>query len=153
MTNKPLVVSETVKAFGHNNVRSQHETTLEFTKENHLTPQGDCIIAIGADKGMSELSENFKMLMRNYNTMLDISIECDGVHDEVKAYGHPDLSFTHPTDMVVRKSMFICDRTLAVRANKSASDLKRELVEKLNVGGNPVTVRLTARLVHEKDGC
>jgi hypothetical protein len=30
----------------------QRRTTLEITKDAHLTLQGDCIIAVSADKGL-----------------------------------------------------------------------------------------------------
>ena len=38
---------------------------------------------------------------------------------------------SNPTDMVIRKSDYISDRTLAIHADKSSSDLPREFVEKL----------------------
>ncbi|MEM7819116.1 MAG: DUF371 domain-containing protein, partial [Candidatus Aenigmatarchaeota archaeon] len=46
------------------------------------------------------------------------------------------LKLSHAEDIVVRKSDFIDNRTLAILANKAACDLKRELVEKLK---NPET--------------
>ncbi len=51
------------------------------------------------------------------------------------AWGHPSLTFKDPSDMVVRKSSFVCDRTLAVGADKAAVDLGRELVDELRKGG------------------
>ena len=47
---------------------------------------------------------------------------------------------SHPTDMVVRKSGYICGRTLAINADKAACDLSRALVEKLK---NPEPVSYT----------
>lgn len=122
---------ETIHARGHKNVTARHRTTLEFTKEKHLTPRGDCIIAISADKGMREFSEEFKNALRNNNSKLEITIKCAGLIEQVMARGHPKLRLTHPTDIVVRKSNFICDRTLAIKSNKSAFDLNRKFVEKL----------------------
>ncbi|RLI74831.1 DUF371 domain-containing protein, partial [Archaeoglobales archaeon] len=46
-------------------------------------------------------------------------------------FGHPKLSFTHKTDIVIRKSKYICGRTLLISANKAASDLNREFVDLL----------------------
>jgi len=49
----------------------------------------------------------------------------------VKARGSPRLLFTHATDLVVRKSDYVCGRTLAIRADKAAKDLSRKLIEKI----------------------
>lgn len=121
---------ETIRAKGNRNVTARHRTTLEFTKEKHLTLRGDCIIAVSADKGMQEFSEEFKNALRN-NSRLEITIKCSGLTEKVMARGHPGLRLKHPTDIVVRKSNFICDRTLAIKSNKSAFDLNRNFVEKL----------------------
>jgi hypothetical protein len=126
--------SEVVRAAGHPNVSSTHKTTLEFTCESHLTERGDCIFAVCADKTMGELSDEFRESLRSDDVVLTLVIECNGVSDTVTARGHPDLILNHPTDFVVRKSSFICPRTLAVESDKAACDLKRELVVELQKG-------------------
>ncbi|MCG2782813.1 MAG: DUF371 domain-containing protein [Candidatus Altiarchaeales archaeon] len=134
---------ETIRARGHENVTARHKTTLEFTKEEHLTPRGDCIIAVSADRGLQEFSEEFKNLLKDDDAVLEITIECGGISEILKAKGHHNLTLTHPTDMVVRKSDFICDRTLAIGADKASIDLDRELVEKLK-RGSEVIIKLKA---------
>ena len=108
-----------------------HKTTLEFTKDRHLTKKGDCIVTVAADKALADLSVDFKEKLRKSHTKLTITIEADGVSEQVIAEGSPRLILTHPTDMVVRKSDYVCSRTLAVHADKAACDLSREIVEKL----------------------
>ena len=44
--------------------------------------------------------------------------------------------------MVVRRSGFICPRTIAIRANKAARDLSRSLIKALRDPGTEVIVRL-----------
>jgi hypothetical protein len=122
---------ERICARGHFNVRSLHSTTFEVTKEDHLTPKGDCIIAVRADRGMLDLSSEFKDALRKPNAILNIIVRCGGLEEKIIAHGHPDLILTHATDLVVRRSNFICSRTLAVRADKAAVDFSRKLVEKL----------------------
>jgi len=134
----------TINAQGHENVLSSHEMTLEFTKETHLTPKGDCIVAVAADKGLVEFPQEFKDALKDEKAVLEIEIECGGITDKVTAYGHPGLILTHPTDCVIRKSGFICPRTLAIRAGKAASDLDRRLVEKLRTQGK-VKITLTLK--------
>jgi hypothetical protein len=126
-----MEATETVIAKTHRNVLSLHKKTLEFTKETHLTPRGDCIVAIKADSGMNDLSEEFKRILRTLGSRLEITIQCAELKDKVVAFGSPELILSHPTDMVVRKSGFICPRTLAIKADKSAYELDRKLVEKL----------------------
>jgi len=138
-----LKAAETIHARGHENITSHNKTTFEITKENHLTKRGDCIISIAADKAARDLSPEFKKLARNEKARITITIEVDGEVEVVKAYGSPQLSFTHPTDLVVRKSDYACGRTLAVRADKAAKDLSKKLVEKLQNPRQRVKVTLT----------
>jgi uncharacterized protein len=48
------------------------------------------------------------------------------------AVGSPELRLVHPKDIVIRKSGYISDRTLAIHADKASKDLTRILVEKLS---------------------
>jgi len=144
MRAKPnLKASETIHAYGHENVTSRNRMTLEVTKETHLTKRGDCIIALAADKGAKDLSPEFKKLAQNEKAKITITIEASGEVQVVNAYGHPQLSFTHPTDLVVRKSDYTCNRTLAVHADKAAKDFPETLVKKLQDPKQRVKVTLT----------
>lgn len=127
------MITEIVKARGHKNVLGKHKTTFEVTKETHLTPRGDCIIGVCADKGISELSENFKGVLKNDDAKLEILLKITGsnLEERITAQGNEKLTFTHPTDIVVRKSDFVCSRTLAVRADRAAADFDRRFIEKL----------------------
>jgi hypothetical protein len=122
---------EAIVAFGHGNIQAIHPSTLMLTKEKHLTETGDCIIAVGADKAVADLSPKFKEKVKNPNAKLTILIEAGGLTQIIHASGAPKLILTHPTDTVIRKSDYISDRTLAINADKSSLDLPRELVEKL----------------------
>lgn len=138
-----MQLTEKINAMGHKNILSLHRNTLEITKDDHLTLRGDCIIAVSADRGLKDFSKEFLAALRNEKTRLEIKMICDGVEEKVVAYGHPDLSFTNPHEMVVRKSSFICGRTLAIKADKSARELSREFVSKLKQS-KPVYIELTA---------
>ena len=61
-------------------------------------------------------------------------METKNALDEIKGYGHPELTLDHPTDIVCRKSEFKCSRTLMIKADKAAIDLKKELIEDLKKG-------------------
>ena len=140
-------VTEKIRAYGHGNVRSTHETTFEITKEKSLTEHGDCIIAIGATKGARDLSLEFREAAKRKAAKITITVEAGGVKEPIKARGTPQLLLTHPTDLVVRKSDYVCGRTVAVGADKAASDFSRELVEKLKNPLQKVTITLAAETV------
>jgi len=132
-----------IYAHGHENIQSSNKTTFEITKETHLTRSGDCIIAVGADKGAADLSQEFREVVRNEFARMIIKIEAGHEVDTVNAWGNPQLSLTHATDLVVRKSEYTCDRTLAICADKAAKDLSRKLVEKLQNPNQTVKITLT----------
>jgi hypothetical protein len=138
--------TELIIAYGHELIRSTHRTTFEITKEHHLTEKGDCIIAVRADKTCADLSRDFREAARKPNAEITITIEAGGEKETVKARGDQGLSFTHPTDIVVRKSSYICSRTLAVKADKAAADLSRRLVEEFRNPNQKVKITLTARV-------
>lgn len=129
MTEKEI--SETVFAFGHANVQATHKSTIELTKDWNLSRTGDCIIAVGAEKALADLSNEFKQKLQKPNARLTITIEADGIMEQIHACGSANLSLNHPSDMVIRKSNYVDGRTLAVSADKAAKDLSRKLVEKM----------------------
>jgi len=135
-------IEEVVLGYGHENIIATHKTTLEFTKDTHLSEKGDCIVAVAADKALADLSLEFKANLRKPNAKLTILIEAGGITAQVQAYGAQRLSLAHPTDAVIRKSDYVCSRTLAVRADKAANDLPRALVEKLKNPKQKVKITL-----------
>jgi len=137
-------IVETILARGHENITATHKTTFEITKEKSLTKRGDCIIAVSANKAMLDFKPKFKRALKNENAKLIIEIKAGKVCEIVRAYGSSQLQLTHPTDMVIRKSSYICNRTLAIKADKAAADLSRSLVEKLRKTKQNVEIKLIA---------
>jgi len=135
-------MQETVKAKGHANVQSTHKTTLEFTKEGTLGKNGDCIIAVAADKACTDFCEEFKDALKK-GAGLKIEIEAGGEKDTLYAKGSKGLLLDDDKETVIRKSDFISGRTLAVNADKASADLKKSLVEKLKKPGQEIRIVLT----------
>ena len=73
----------------------------------------------------------FKEKIANSNTKVKVILDTENGHDEITGYGHEDLTLTHPTDIVIRKSDYTCDRTLMINADKAAKDLDSNLIEDL----------------------
>jgi len=132
--------------YGHMNIQATHKTTLEFTKDAHLSKKGDCIVTVAADKALADLSAEFKEKLREPHAKLNILIEAGEIIEQVNAQGSPQLILAHPTDMVIRKSDYMCNRTLAVHADKAACDLSRDLVEKLKNPKQKVKITLVMRV-------
>ena len=142
----PTELKEVIFAHGHNNILAMHETTLEITKDTHLSRRGNCIIAVAANKGFDNLSSEFRGFLRKDDAKITITIESGTVSDTLDACGNSKLVLAHPTDMVVRKSEYICNRTLAIQANKAACDLSRRLVEKLKDPNQQVKITLIVKV-------
>jgi len=133
---------EQILAFGHENVLATHPTTLMITKDKKLSKQGDCIIAVAADKAVSDLNSEIKQKLCNGNTKIEMLIEVDGLVEQVTAHGSADLDFSNDVDIVVRKSVFVSDRTLAIKADKAAADLSRIFIERLRDPKQQVKITL-----------
>lgn len=141
----PKQVTECIQAFGHINIRAIHPSTLMFTKETHLTEAGDCIVAVAADKALADLGGEFKETLRKPNAKLTIAVEADGSTQRIQASGSPQLVLSSRSDMVIRKSSYISDRTLAVLADKSSSDLPRDFVDRLKNPQQKIKITLTVQ--------
>ena len=110
------------RAYGHPNITGKHRTTFEFTKDSEVTLKGDCIVGVKADFSLKGIKEFIQNSIKNNNKKIKIIIKTDGKEEIVHAELNP--SFNSDREMVVRKSGFLDGRTLAVKADKAASDLK-----------------------------
>ena len=138
-----MEITEIISAYGHRNIKATHKSTLEITKEAKLSKRGDCIIAVSADNTIASLSPEFKENLCKENSEMLMLIEAGEVAESVNAIGSPRLILKHSTDIVVRKSNYICSRTLAIQADKAASDLSRKLVKMLRNPKQTVKITLT----------
>ena len=121
---------------GHENIRSNHQKTIEITKESHLTPKGDCIVGVNATASCSDLPQALKDKLKNSNSKITLLISVQNYEFIIEGNGHQDLILTHKEDIVIRKSDFICPRTLAVKCDKASDLLPRDMVTLLR---NPDT--------------
>jgi len=131
-----LVCLEVIRARGHPNIRALHKTTMELTREHTLTLRGDCIIGVSANKAPVDFNEEFKNCIRQDNAILIVVVKTPSQQEIILAHGDSHLMLTSDTRIILRKSTHIDPGTIGVKANKAASDLKRNLVEELK---NPLT--------------
>lgn len=123
-----------LNAKGHENVSSLHKTTFEITKDENLTKAGDCIIGISSDKSMLDFPDDFKEKIANSDSEILVKLSTKNSNDEIEGFGHDKLSLDHPTDIVCRKSNYVCSRTLMIKSNKAAADLNSDLIKDLANG-------------------
>lgn len=110
-------------AKGHPNISALHKNTLEFTRESHVSPEGDCIVGVDCDFKLAELKK-----MLGYE-MIRITMSIDGIKqsfcaDVNKAYCDED-------EMVFRITDYISARTLGTRSELSASGLDRSIAARM----------------------
>lgn len=126
---------------GHPLVSAAHPSTLEITCEEVLTSQGDCIIAVGADRGARDLPREFRELLCMDDAILLTILSCEGLSVEIRGRGSSSMTLDHPSDMVWRRSRYVCGRTVAIDADKTARTIPREFVQALR-RGSPVVATL-----------
>ena len=117
--------------YGHENIRSLHQKTIEITTESELTLQGNCIIGVRAGCGCNDIPEKMKNLLRASKSDVLFTIIVKDLSFKVKVKGHKDLILTNPHDIVIRKSSFICPRTLATHCDKASDSIPRNMIKLL----------------------
>ncbi len=129
-----MEAQEIIRCHGHPLVRGTHPTTFEVTCENYLTRNGNCIIGIAADKSCAGLSPVFKSVLAHNDAHLVTTLACYGEKVEIHSHGSAQMLLDHPTDMVWRKSTFVCGRTIGIQSDYVALTLPKALVQNLIAG-------------------
>ena len=129
-----MEAQEIVRCRGHPLVLGTHPTTFEVTCEDHLTENGNCIIGIGADKGCAGLSPVFKAILAHDDAVLVTRLACGGIVVDVRSRGSSRFTLAHPANMVWRKSLFVCGRTIGTMSDRVALSLPRALIANLACG-------------------
>ena len=121
---------------GHMHVLSLHEKTLEITKEENLTPKGDCILGVNSSMACIDLPEKMKKKIQNSKSKIKFAINVGKFSFQIQGQGSEKLTLKHVSDIVLRKSAFTCSRTIAINCDKASSDIPRDFVHLLQ---NPQT--------------
>ena len=70
-------------------------------------------------------------MAKHKNSRIICKLILDNYSELIEGKGAPNLTFNNKEDIVIRKSNFICDRTIMIGANKSAIDIDRRLIKLL----------------------
>jgi uncharacterized protein len=125
------MVQDEIIFYGHPNVRSTHTKTIEITKAPALSLRGDCIIGVNANKACRDLKPTLKRLLQQEGLVVKIEIEVSGLSFAIDASSDSRLSLINLHDIVLRKSDFVCPRTVAISCNKASSDIPSDIVQLL----------------------
>ena len=125
------MVQEEVTFYGHPNVQSLHAKTIEITKDEHLTLRGDCIIGVRASKACADLDESLKRRLSAKDSLVKMEIMVGSESFTFAGMGDDRLTLQNPHDIVIRKTTFVCPRTMSVRSDKASLDVPRKLVKLL----------------------
>jgi len=135
-------MKEVIHARGHEHVSAEHASTFEITTDDYLTPAGDCILAIEADRAPADFAPDFVDACRDADATITVEIDAGGHSDSVTGRGDPDLELTNERSAVGRTSDYIDDRTIVNDAAFAADGFDRDLVEAL-ADGAETTVTIT----------
>jgi uncharacterized protein len=138
-----MEATEVIFCHGHPLVSATHPTTFEVTMEEALTKNGHCIIGTGADKGAAGLTPRFRDVLCHDDAELVTTLACEGIGVFVHSRGSRAMTLDHPTDLVWRKSRFVCGRTIGIASDHVAATLPKELLARLRAGC-PLVVTMVA---------
>jgi len=127
------VFQEEIQFFGHPNVQSLHARTIEVTKDERLGLKGDCIVGVRASKGCADIDEKIKRLLKLDDSVVRMEIIVGSESFSLTGRGDSRLTLLNQHDIVIRKSRFVCPRTMSVMCDKASSDLPRKMIRMLRV--------------------
>ncbi|HXV45612.1 MAG TPA: DUF371 domain-containing protein [Nitrososphaera sp.] len=125
------MVQDEATFYGHPNIRSLHGKTVEITKDESLTLRGDCIIGVRASKACADLDEVLRRRLRSNDSVVKIEIMVGSESFVINGRGDERFTLQNPHDIVIRKTNFVCPRTMSVKCDKASSDVPRKMVKML----------------------
>jgi hypothetical protein len=134
------MVSDTIRAKGHQNILATHKTTLQITKDDQISKRADCVVAVSADKSLRDLASDVKRALRSNTAKMRLTIQAGHMSESITGFGSAALTMSDTDDMVVRKSTFTSGRTLMISADKAARDLDRSFIEKLKTSEDVIII-------------
>lgn len=124
---------------GHENITATHRTTFAFTSDGEITPSGDCFIGVCLETSPNKFPEKLRSRLCR-KSIYRLIILCEDKKDIINISSSEKFSLTHRSEVVFRKSSYICDKTAGIGADKSAIDIDRDLIELLRNGKNGLLI-------------
>ena len=125
-----MKILDIIYANGHKNISCRHKSTIEVTKKKNLSKRGDCILAVGASKGCYDLNNDLKTQIWK-GSKISVIIKVGIIKDSLFGFGSEKLKLLNKSDIVFRKSDYICDRTVLINCNKASSQINKKIIKSL----------------------
>ena len=122
------MVTDEIKFKGHPNVLATHPRTIEITKDNYLTKEGDCIVGINANKACNDINPKLRSLITQDNIPIKFEIIVGNLSFEIIGRGNSKLTLSNAHDLVIRTSNYISTRTVSINCNKAAIHIPRDII-------------------------
>ncbi len=84
-----------------------------------------------ASKACKDLKPSLKRLLQQADLVVKIEIEVSDLSFAIDGRSDSRLSLLHDHEIVIRKSDFVCPRTVAICCNNASSDIPRDIVQLL----------------------
>ena len=111
---------------GHPAIRASHHKTLELSRDTEITERATCIVAVGVDLDEAALA--------GHGGAARLTLTAGGLTETVNGRLNP--AFRPGDPLVVRLSGAAARNALLIGADRSASDLERDLVAALAAGSD-----------------
>ena len=122
------MVTDEITFYGHPNVLATHPRTIEITKDNYLTKEGNCIVGINANKACNDINPKLRSLITQDNIPIQFEIIVGTLSFEIKGFGNSQLTLSNSHDIVIRTSNYISTRTVSINCNKAAIHIPRDII-------------------------
>jgi hypothetical protein len=122
------LIADEIRFYGHPNVLATHPRTIEITKDNYLTKEGNCIVGINANKACNDLNPELRSLMTQENIPIKFEIIVGSLSFKINGFGNSKLTLSNPHDIVIRMSSYTSTRTASIKCNKAAIHIPRDII-------------------------
>jgi hypothetical protein len=122
------LIADEIRFYGHPNVLATHPRTIEITKDNYLTKEGNCIVGINANKACKDINSELRSLMTQDNIPIKFEIIVGSLSFKINGFGNSKLTLSNPHDIVIRMSSYISTRTASIKCNKAAIHIPRDII-------------------------
>ena len=119
-----------VSFFGHSNILGLHRNTIEITKDEELSKNGDCIIGVRSSKACSDLSQSLKEWI-SLGKRLSFQLVVGENSFTFTGEGDGKLTLLDKEEIVLRRSDYVSNRTAAIHCSHSANDVPRKIISAL----------------------
>ena len=137
------LLQDEISFYGHPNIISSHPTTMEITKDTHLTRRGNCIVGVCASKACSHLRQNIRSNLCKDEGVVKIELIVEPYSFSIFGSSSSKLILSHHHDIVIRKSSYVDSRTLSIQCNMSSLDVPRSIIYLLQDSNTMGSMRIT----------